>query len=44
MFGIHIECFNLISTSEVNGMNNPADVKPEEVEEVDKMEEGWWYS
>ena len=44
MFGIHIECFNLISTSEVNGMNNPADAKPEEVEEVDKMEEGWWYS
>jgi hypothetical protein len=43
MFGIEIELFNLILASEVNGVINPEDAKPEEVE-VDKMEEGWWYS
>lgn len=44
MSGIEIELFNLILASEVNGVINPEDAKPEEVEEVDKMEEGWWYS
>ncbi|KAJ6379577.1 hypothetical protein OIU76_016257, partial [Salix suchowensis] len=28
-----------LDSAEVNGMNNPADAKQEEVEEVDKMEE-----
>lgn len=41
VFWNFVECLNQILAEENNGVVNPEDAKPEEVEVVDKMEEGW---
>lgn len=41
VFWKFVECLNRILAEENNGVVNPGDARPEEVEVVDKMEEGW---
>lgn len=40
-FQSYVECFNQIIAEDNTGVINPEDAKLEEVEKLDRMEEGW---